>query len=99
MALGTVPSFSIVIPCHASGAWLRPCLDSVLGQSFTDFEVIGGDDADADGSGRILDEYRAPYPRLRLSHLCEKVVVGPALRSALKECCGDYVLFLDADDL
>ena len=50
MALGTVPRFSIVVPCHASRAWLRPCLDSVLGQSFTDFEVIGVDDADPDGS-------------------------------------------------
>jgi glycosyltransferase involved in cell wall biosynthesis len=98
MALGTVPRFSIVVPCHASRAWLRPCLDSVLGQSFTDFEVIGVDDADQDGSGRILDEYAAADPRVRALHLEENVGLGPARNAGLKECSGEYVLFLDADD-
>ncbi|TDD46160.1 glycosyltransferase [Kribbella antibiotica] len=99
MALGTVPKFSIVVPCHASRAWLRPCLDSVLSQSFTDFEVLGVDDADADGSGRILDEYAAADPRVRVLHLEENVGLGPARNAGLKECRGQYVLFLDADDL
>ncbi|MEI8407993.1 MULTISPECIES: bifunctional glycosyltransferase/CDP-glycerol:glycerophosphate glycerophosphotransferase [unclassified Kribbella] len=99
MALGIVPRFSIVVPCHASRAWLRPCLDSVLGQSFTDFEIIGVDDADRDGSGRILDEYAAADPRVRVLHLDENVGLGPARNAGLKECRGDYVLFLDADDL
>ncbi|WP_350279420.1 CDP-glycerol glycerophosphotransferase family protein [Kribbella sp. HUAS MG21] len=92
------PKFSIVVPCHASRAWLRPCLDSVLGQSFADFEVIGVDDADRDGSGRILDEYAAADPRVRVLHLEENVGLGPARNAGLKECRGEYVLFLDADD-
>ena len=99
MALGIVPKFSIVVPCHASRAWLRPCLDSVLGQSFADFEIIGVDDADRDGSGRILDEYAAADPRVRVLHLDENVGLGLARNAGLKECRGDYVLFLDADDL
>ncbi|RZT15349.1 CDP-glycerol:poly(glycerophosphate) glycerophosphotransferase [Kribbella sp. VKM Ac-2569] len=99
MALGTVPRFSIVVPCHASRAWLRPCLDSVLGQSFTDFEVIGVDDADPDGSGRILDEYAAADARVRAVHLDENVGLGLARNAGLKECRGEYVLFLDADDV
>jgi CDP-glycerol glycerophosphotransferase (TagB/SpsB family) len=99
MALGTVPRFSIVVPCHASRAWLRPCLDSVLGQSFTDFEVIGVDDADPDGSGRILDEYAAADARVRTLHLDENVGLGLARNAGLKECRGEYVLFLDADDV
>ncbi|MEU8226103.1 CDP-glycerol glycerophosphotransferase family protein [Kribbella sp. NPDC048915] len=99
MALGTVPRFSIVVPCHASRAWLRPCLDSVLGQSFTDFEVIGVDDADPEGSGRILDEYAAADPRVRVVHLDENVGLGLARNAGLKQCCGEYVLFLDADDI
>lgn len=99
MALGTVPKFSIVVPCHASRAWLRSCLDSVLSQSFTDFEIIGVDDADLDGSGRILDEYAAADPRVRVLHLDENVGLGLARNAGLKECRGDYVLFLDADDL
>jgi glycosyltransferase involved in cell wall biosynthesis len=99
MALGTVPKFSIVVPCHASRAWLRPCLDSVLSQSFTDFEIIGVDDADRDGSGRILAEYAAADPRVRALHLDENVGLGLARNAGLKECRGEYVLFLDADDL
>ncbi|WP_328525384.1 bifunctional glycosyltransferase/CDP-glycerol:glycerophosphate glycerophosphotransferase [Kribbella sp. NBC_00359] len=99
MALGIVPKFSIVVPCHASRAWLRPCLDSVLSQSFADFEVIGVDDADLDGSGRILDEYAAADPRVRVLHLDENVGLGPTRNAGLKECRGEYVLFLDADDL
>lgn len=98
MALGIVPKFSIVVPCHASRAWLRPCLDSVLSQSFTDFEVIGVDDADRGGSGRILDEYAAADPRVRALHLEENIGLGPARNAGLKECRGEYVLFLDADD-
>lgn len=93
------PKFSIVVPCHASRAWLRPCLDSVLGQSFTDFEVIGVDDADPDGSGRILDEYAAADARVRALHLEENVGLGLARNAGLKECRGEYVLFLDADDV
>ncbi|HWD79874.1 MAG TPA: CDP-glycerol glycerophosphotransferase family protein [Kribbella sp.] len=93
------PKFSIVVPCHASRAWLRPCLDSVLGQSFGDFEVVGVDDADPDGSGRILDEYAAADPRVRVLHLDENVGLGPARNAGLKECHGEYVLFLDADDV
>ena len=98
-ASSTVPRFSIVVPCHNVRAWLRPCLDSVLGQSFSDFEIIGVDGASTDGSGRILDEYAAADHRVRALHLTEDVGVGPTRNAGLKECRGDYVLFLDADDL
>lgn len=77
-----VPTFSIVVPCHNSRAWLRPCLDSVLGQSFTDFEIIGVDDASPDGCGRILDEYAAADPRVRVLHLPENVGLGGPERRA-----------------
>ncbi len=94
-----VPRFSIVVPCHNSRAWLRPCLDSVLSQSCADFEIIGVDDASPDGSGRILDEYAAADSRVRVLHLTENVGLGLARNVGLKECRGDYVLFLDADDV
>src|SRR3954470_12426538 len=99
MALGTVPSFSIVIPCHASRAWLRPCLDSILGQSFSDFEVIAVNDASPNDSGRILDEYAPADPRVRVVQLIENVGLGLARNAGLKECRGEYVLFLDSDDV
>ena len=94
-----VPRFSIVVPCHNARAWLRPCLDSVLGQSFTDLEVVGVDGASTDGSGRILDEYAAADPRVRAVHLTEDIGLGLTRNAGLKECRGEYVLFLDADDV
>ncbi|MGC4943673.1 bifunctional glycosyltransferase/CDP-glycerol:glycerophosphate glycerophosphotransferase [Kribbella sp. DT2] len=95
----SAPRFSIVVPCHNVRPWLRPCLDSVLGQSFTDFEVIAVDAASADGTGRILAEYTAADPRVRTITLTEDIGLGPTRNAGLKLCRGDYVLFLDADDL
>lgn len=94
-----VPRFSIVVPCYNVRAWLRPCLDSVLGQSFADFEIIGVDDGSPDDSGNILAEYAAADPRVRVVRLPDNVGLGPARNAGLKACRGEYVLFLDADDL
>jgi CDP-glycerol glycerophosphotransferase (TagB/SpsB family)/glycosyltransferase involved in cell wall biosynthesis len=94
-----VPRFSIVVPCYNVRAWLRPCLDSILEQSFGDFEIIGVDDASPDDSGNILDEYAAADPRVRVVHLTENVGLGLARNAGLKECRGEYVLFLDSDDV
>src|ERR1044071_6150339 len=95
----SAPRFSIVVPCHNVRPWLRPCLDSVLGQSFTDFEVIAVDGASSDGTDRILTEYAVADPRVRAITLTEDIGLGPTRNAGLKECRGDYVLFLDADDL
>ncbi len=95
----SAPRFSIVVPCHNVRPWLRPCLDSVLGQSFTDFEVIAVDGASSDGTDRILAEYAAADPRVRAIALTDDIGLGPTRNAGLKECRGDYVLFLDADDL
>jgi glycosyltransferase involved in cell wall biosynthesis/CDP-glycerol glycerophosphotransferase (TagB/SpsB family) len=98
MGARTAPLFSVVVPCRRERAWLRPCLDSVLSQSFQDIEVIGVDDASTDGSGRILDEYAAADPRVRVIHRAEHGGPGPARNAGLDVCRGRYVVFLDADD-
>jgi len=92
------PRFSVVVPCHRVRAWLRPCLDSVLSQSYDDLELVAVDDASPDDSGAILDEYAAADPRVRVLHLPENVGRGLARNAGLRACRGDYVLFLDADD-
>ncbi|MFD8154542.1 CDP-glycerol glycerophosphotransferase family protein [Streptomyces sp. NPDC059720] len=93
-----MPRFSIIVPVYNVQGFLRECLDSVLGQSHGDFEVIAVDDRSPDGSGAILDEYAERDPRVRVLHLPENVGLGRARNAGLDEAAGDYVLFLDSDD-
>ncbi|MFI6016009.1 CDP-glycerol glycerophosphotransferase family protein [Streptomyces sp. NPDC051287] len=93
-----MPRFSLIVPCHRVQGFLRECLDSVLDQSFRDFEVIAVDDRSPDGSGAILDEYAARDPRVRVLHLPENVGLGRARNAGLPHAGGDFLLFLDSDD-
>jgi len=94
----TAKLFSIVVPVYNVRAYLRECLDSVLAQSFRDFEVIAVDDATPDGSGEILDEYATRDARVRALHLPQNVGLGPARDAGIEVATGDYLLFLDSDD-
>ncbi|NUP23481.1 MAG: bifunctional glycosyltransferase family 2 protein/CDP-glycerol:glycerophosphate glycerophosphotransferase [Streptomyces sp.] len=93
-----MPRFSIIVPVFKVQGFLRECLDSVLGQSYTDFEVIAVDDRSPDGCPAILDGYAERDVRVRVLHLPENVGLGRARNAGLEEANGDYVLFLDSDD-
>ncbi|MEE1668251.1 CDP-glycerol glycerophosphotransferase family protein [Streptomyces sp. WAC07094] len=93
-----MPRFSIIVPVFKVQGFLRECLDSVLGQSYADFEVIAVDDRSPDGCGAILDEYAERDPRMRVLHLPENVGLGRARNAGLPHATGDYLLFLDSDD-
>ncbi|MFF4211176.1 CDP-glycerol glycerophosphotransferase family protein [Streptomyces sp. NPDC001796] len=93
-----MPRFSIIVPVFKVQGFLRECLDSVLTQSYTDFEVIAVDDRSPDGCGAILDEYAARDPRVRVLHLPENVGLGRARNAGLPHAGGDFLLFLDSDD-
>ncbi|MFH9732526.1 CDP-glycerol glycerophosphotransferase family protein [Streptomyces sp. NPDC017260] len=93
-----MPTFSLVIPVYKVQGYLPECLDSVLGQEYTDFEIIAVDDCSPDGSGALLDEYAERDPRIRVIHLMENVGLGLARNAGLEKAQGDYVLFLDSDD-
>ncbi|QNS06288.1 bifunctional glycosyltransferase/CDP-glycerol:glycerophosphate glycerophosphotransferase [Streptomyces xanthii] len=90
--------FTLVVPVYRVQSYLSECLDSVLGQDFTDFEVIAVDDCSPDGSGELLDAYAARDERVRAVHLPENVGLGLARNAGLERARGDYVLFLDSDD-
>ncbi|MBQ9694513.1 MAG: glycosyltransferase family 2 protein [Kiritimatiellae bacterium] len=91
------PLFSIIIPVYNVAPYLRECLDSVLEQSFTDWECLCVDDGSTDHSGRILDEYTAKDNRFRIWHQAN-AGVSAARNRALDNAIGDFVLFLDSDD-
>lgn len=91
------PKFSIVIPVYNVAPYLCECLDSVLAQTFTDWEAICVDDGSTDGSGMILDEYAAKDRRFRIVHQ-KNAGVSEARNVALDIAEGEYVGFLDGDD-
>ncbi|MET9060141.1 CDP-glycerol glycerophosphotransferase family protein [Streptomyces antibioticus] len=93
-----MPRFSIIVPCFKVQGFLRECLDSLLGQSYRDFEVIAVDDRSPDGCGAILDEFAARDERVRVLHLPENVGLGRARNAGMPLATGDYLFFLDSDD-
>jgi glycosyltransferase involved in cell wall biosynthesis len=62
------PSLSIIIPVFQAEKYLRPCIDSVLNQSFPDFELILINDGSMDQSGDICDEYARADARIKVIH-------------------------------
>jgi CDP-glycerol glycerophosphotransferase len=93
-----VTLLSIVLPCHLVQGYLRQCLDSMLNQSFGDFEIIAVDDASPDYSGQILAEYAAGDSRVRVLTAPENLGLGRARNLGLEHATGEYVWFVDSDD-
>jgi glycosyltransferase involved in cell wall biosynthesis len=90
---------SVIIPVFNSAATLRESIDSVLGQTFSDFEVIIVDDGSTDNSRTIISEQAARFPG-RIRYLYQANAGTAAARNAgIKEARGEYVALLDADDL
>ena len=81
-----MPYFSVVIPVYNAEKYLAECLDSVLGQTFEDFEVILVDDGSTDSSGIICDGYSKKDRRVKVIHHANK---GTLLsrQEALKKVC------------
>ena len=92
------PFFSIIIPVYNAEHYLRECLDSVLSQTYTDWEAICVDDGSTDSSGAILDEYAARDPRFRRIHQSNSGV-SVARNTALDAVKGEWILFVDSDDM
>lgn len=90
--------FSIIIPIYNVAPYLRECLDSVLAQTYTDWEAICVDDGSTDRCGEILDEYAAKDGRFRVIHQ-DNAGVSAARNAALEVAQGDYLVYVDADDL
>lgn len=88
---------SIIIPVYNAEEYLDRCLESVLEQSFTSFEVILVDDGSTDSSPLICDRYSATDPRFRTVHK-ENGGVSSARNAGMDLAKGEYLMFLDSDD-
>ncbi|MFF3622970.1 CDP-glycerol glycerophosphotransferase family protein [Streptomyces sp. NPDC002467] len=94
-----MPRFSVIVPAYKVQAYLQESLDSVLTQSYPDLELIAVDDASPDACGSIIDEYAARDPRVTAVHLPHNLGPGPARNAGLDRAGGDYLVFLDGDDV
>ena len=88
---------SIIVPVYNREQYLCECVDSVLAQTFHDWELIIVDDGSTDGSGAIADRYAVSDPRIKVHHVANG---GPssARNYGLKKSVGEHICFLDADD-
>lgn len=88
---------SIIVPVYNKSEYLRTMLDSVLNQSFSDFEIILIDDGSTDGSERIADEYQQKDSRVKVKHI-KNEGVSHARNVGLDVAKGEYITFIDSDD-
>ncbi|MBE5963175.1 MAG: glycosyltransferase [Lachnospiraceae bacterium] len=89
---------SIVMPVYNVERYLRMCLDSILNQTFKDFEIIIVNDGSTDGSLSILKEYEQNYSDLIKVYTTENRGVSHARNYGIERAKGEYLLFVDSDD-
>lgn len=93
----TEPLISVIIPVYNTEKYLNECVDSVLYQTFQNFEIILVDDGSSDGSGSICDEYHKHDNRIKVIHKANGGQ-SSARNAALEIAIGEFIYFLDSDD-
>ncbi len=92
------PSVSVIVPIYKVERYLAQCVDSILAQTLQEIEVILVDDGSPDSCPGMCDAYAARDSRVRVIHQ-ENRGAGPARNAGLAAACGEYAIFLDADDI
>ena len=88
---------SIIVPVYQVEKYIRQCVDSILAQTFTDFELILVDDGSKDQSGKICDEYARMDTRVKVIHK-ENGGAADTRNRGVNQAVGNYVMFVDSDD-
>lgn len=92
-----MPKISIIVPVYKAEKYLHRCLNSIVAQTFTDWECILVDDGSPDNSGMICDEYSGKDRRFRVFHQ-ENKGISATRENALYKASGEYIQFVDSDD-
>ena len=92
-----MPKVSIIVPVYNTEKYLARCIDSILAQTFTDFELILVNDGSKDNSGKICDEYAQKDSRIVVIHK-ENGGVSSARNKGIDVAQGEWISFVDSDD-
>jgi glycosyltransferase involved in cell wall biosynthesis len=92
------PKISVIVPVYNTDAYLRRCLDSVIGQTLKDIEVICINDGSSDSSPAILQEYAAADERVKVIDFSENRGASAARNAGIDAARGEYIGFVDSDD-
>lgn len=92
------PTISVIVPVFNVEQYLNECIDSILKQSFQDFELILIDDGSTDQSGKICDAYVKKDPRVIVLHRANGGL-SAARNTGIEIASGNYLFFVDSDDL
>ena len=89
--------FSVIVPVYKVEEYLRRCVDSILAQTYTDFELLLVDDGSPDACPQICDEYARLDPRVRVIHKPNGGCVS-ARNAGISAARGEYICYVDGDD-
>lgn len=92
-----MPTISVIVPVYKVEPYIRKCVDSILGQTFSDIQVILVDDGSPDQCGKICDEYAKQDNRVEVIHK-ENGGLSDARNAGIPYAKGEYIIFLDSDD-
>lgn len=92
-----MPLISVIVPVYKVEKYIHKCVDSILSQTFTDFELFLVDDGSPDNCGKICDEYAEKDSRIIVIHK-ENGGLSDARNAALNRVNGEYITFIDSDD-
>lgn len=95
--MSIIPKISIIVPVYNVEKYLVKCLESILAQTFSDFEVLLVDDGSTDRSGQVCDDYAKKDIRFRVFHK-ENGGVASARQAGTDLATGDYIIHVDPDD-
>jgi len=93
-----MPAISVIVPVYQAEKFIKKCVESVVKQTFSDWELLLIDDGCTDASPAILDECAAADSRIRVFHKKKNAGVSEARNLGLNEAKGECIAFLDSDD-
>ena len=93
-----MPFFSIVIPTYNRADLLSRCIDSIIEQTFSDFEIIIVDNYSNDETKELVEQYKSRDTRIKFIQEHNNGIIAHSRNVGVKAAVGEYIAFLDSDD-